>query len=111
MPFEGEIVMNIKVRCPRCLTVPKSNFRLCDRDKCGNTFDVFLTHGVCPVCQTTFLQLVCEICHEFSPVFAWFDDGKPPMTAEEMDRWNDSLWEEIKERSVEAKKTISISGN
>ncbi|HEY3972803.1 MAG TPA: M50 family metallopeptidase [Candidatus Sulfotelmatobacter sp.] len=56
--------------CPRCQTPPPvGEYRKCS--KCGQTFDMFQSHGVCPRCSTQFPQIKCLDCGALNPINDW----------------------------------------
>jgi Zn-dependent protease len=61
--------------CPSCHTAPPLG-ELWRCGKCGQTFDTFLTQGVCPHCQTQFNSTQCLDCGTSNPIGAWM--AAPP---------------------------------
>jgi Zn-dependent protease len=56
--------------CPTCNTAPPAGeYWQCGR--CGQAFDMFQTHGVCPHCSTQFAQTKCLDCGRLNPMNAW----------------------------------------
>ena len=56
--------------CPSCKTAPPLG-ELWRCGKCGQPFDMFLTHGICPHCGTQFSTMQCLDCGTSSPVSDW----------------------------------------
>lgn len=61
--------------CPSCKNAPPLG-ALWRCGKCGNTFDTFLTMGVCPNCQSQFAATQCLDCGTSSPFAHWL--ATPP---------------------------------
>ncbi len=56
--------------CPTCKTSPPiGEYWKCG--KCGQPFDTFQTHAVCPHCSTQFAQTKCLDCGRLSPINDW----------------------------------------
>lgn len=56
--------------CPRCKSAPPvGEYWKCG--KCGQPFDTFQTHAVCPHCSTQFAQTKCLDCGALSPMNDW----------------------------------------
>jgi len=56
--------------CPRCKTAPPlGDYWKCG--KCGQAFDTFQTHAVCPHCATQFAQTKCLDCGGLNPMNEW----------------------------------------
>lgn len=56
--------------CPVCKTAPPiGDFWKCG--KCGQPFDTFSTHAVCPYCATQFGVTRCLDCGEVRPMNEW----------------------------------------
>jgi Zn-dependent protease len=58
--------------CPSCRTAPLLGERWkCAR--CGQTFDTFLTRGVCPHCAAQYDTTMCGDCGKSHPMIEWTD--------------------------------------
>lgn len=58
------------VACPQCKAAPPiGNFWKCG--KCGQAFDTFQTHGICPDCATEYSVTRCLDCGSVSPKGEW----------------------------------------
>lgn len=56
--------------CPACKeSPPVGEYWKCG--KCGQAFDMFQTHAVCPNCSTQFAQTKCLDCGAASPINDW----------------------------------------
>jgi DNA-directed RNA polymerase subunit RPC12/RpoP len=56
--------------CPACKTAPPlGEFWTCG--KCGQSFDIFQTGGVCPHCATRFAATKCLDCGAEHPMSEW----------------------------------------
>ena len=67
------------VACPACKeSPPVGEYWNCG--KCGQAFDMFQNHGVCPHCSTQFAQTKCMDCGRVSPMNAWMVASLAPMT-------------------------------
>jgi DNA-directed RNA polymerase subunit RPC12/RpoP len=56
--------------CPTCQTAPPvGEYWTCG--KCGQPFDMFQTHGVCPNCSTRYAQTKCMDCGKLNPMHDW----------------------------------------
>jgi Zn-dependent protease len=56
--------------CPRCKTPPPvGDYWTCG--KCGQPFDTFQNHAICPHCSTQFDQTKCLDCGALSPMNDW----------------------------------------
>ena len=56
--------------CPTCKTAPPvGEYWTCG--KCGQPFDMFQTHGVCPHCSTQYAQTKCLDCGRLNPMNDW----------------------------------------
>jgi Zn-dependent protease len=56
--------------CPTCKTAPPiGEYWTCG--KCGQPFDTFQTHAVCPHCSTQFAQTKCLDCGRLNPMNDW----------------------------------------
>jgi len=56
--------------CPTCKTAPPvGEYWTCG--KCGQPFDMFQTHGVCPQCSTQYAQTKCMECGRLNPMNDW----------------------------------------
>ncbi len=56
--------------CPTCQTAPPvGEYWTCG--KCGQPFDMFQTHGVCPQCSTQYAQTKCMDCGRLHPMNDW----------------------------------------
>jgi Zn-dependent protease len=56
--------------CPTCKTAPPvGEYWTCG--KCGQPFDMFQTHGVCPHCSTQYAQPKCLDCGRLNPLNDW----------------------------------------
>jgi len=56
--------------CPTCKTAPPvGEYWQCG--KCGQGFDMFQAHGVCPHCSTQFAQTKCSDCGRLNPMDDW----------------------------------------
>jgi Zn-dependent protease len=56
--------------CPRCKTAPPvGEYWKCG--KCGQPFDTFQTHAVCPHCSTQFAQTKCLDCGGLNSMNDW----------------------------------------
>lgn len=56
--------------CPRCKSAPPvGEYWKCG--KCGQPFDTFQAHAVCPHCSTQFAQTKCLDCGALSPMNDW----------------------------------------
>ncbi len=56
--------------CPRCGTAPPlGDYWKCG--KCGQPFDTFQTHAICPHCGTQFAQTKCLDCGAVTPMNDW----------------------------------------
>ena len=56
--------------CPACKTAPPiGDFWKCG--KCGQSFDIFQTHAVCPQCATEYPATRCLDCGEVHPMSEW----------------------------------------
>jgi len=60
--------------CPSCKTAPPLG-ELWRCGKCGQAFDIFLTHGLCPHCGTQFNVTQCLDCGTSSPISEWSAEG------------------------------------
>jgi Zn-dependent protease len=56
--------------CPTCKSAPPiGEYWTCG--KCGQPFDTFQTHAVCPHCSTPFAQTKCLDCGRLNPMNDW----------------------------------------
>src|ERR1035441_4368935 len=56
--------------CPTCKTAPPvGQYWTCG--KCGQPFDMFQTHGVCPHCSTQYAQTKCLDCGRLNSMNDW----------------------------------------
>lgn len=56
--------------CPTCNTAPPAGeYWQCG--KCGQAFDMFQAHGVCPHCSTQFAKTKCLDCGRLNPTNDW----------------------------------------
>jgi Zn-dependent protease len=56
--------------CPTCHAAPPvGEYWKCG--KCGQSFDTFQTHGVCPHCSTQFPRTRCMDCGRINPLNDW----------------------------------------
>jgi len=56
--------------CPTCKTAPPvGEYWTCG--KCGQPFDMFQTHGVCPHCSTQYAQTKCLDCGRLNSMNDW----------------------------------------
>jgi len=56
--------------CPTCKTAPPiGDYWTCG--KCGQPFDTFQSHAVCPHCSTQFAQTKCLDCGRLNPMNDW----------------------------------------
>ncbi len=56
--------------CPTCKSAPPiGEYWTCG--KCGQPFDMFQTHGVCPHCSTQYAQTKCMDCGRLNPMNDW----------------------------------------
>jgi Zn-dependent protease len=58
--------------CPNCRTAPLLGERW-KCGKCGQTFDTFLSGGVCPHCGAQFATTMCGDCGKSFPMNEWID--------------------------------------
>ncbi|HVU07513.1 MAG TPA: site-2 protease family protein [Verrucomicrobiae bacterium] len=58
--------------CPSCKTAPPLG-ELWRCGKCGKSFDIFLTQGICPHCRTQFNVTQCLDCGVSSPINNWLN--------------------------------------
>jgi Zn-dependent protease len=64
--------------CPTCNTAPPvGEFWKCG--KCGQQFDMFQTHAVCPHCSTQYAQIKCQDCGRLHPLHEWMVASITPM--------------------------------
>ncbi len=64
-------------RCPECKTPPPmGNFWRCS--KCGQPFDTFESHAICPHCSTQYAATSCPECGALQPITAWESFGQQP---------------------------------
>jgi hypothetical protein len=56
--------------CPSCKTAPPLG-ELWRCGKCGQTFDTFLTQGICPHCGVQFNITQCLDCGTSRPITEW----------------------------------------
>ena len=65
--------------CPTCHTAPPlGEYWTCG--KCGQPFDTFQTHAVCPHCSTPFAQTKCLDCGRLNPMNDWMVAAVAPTT-------------------------------
>jgi Zn-dependent protease len=65
--------------CPTCNTAPPlGEYWTCG--KCGQAFDTFQTHAVCPHCSTQFAQTKCLDCGRLNPMNDWMVAALAPTT-------------------------------
>jgi Zn-dependent protease len=65
--------------CPTCNTAPPlGEYWTCG--KCGQPFDTFRTHAVCPHCSTQFAQTKCLDCGRLNPMNDWMVAALAPTT-------------------------------
>jgi Zn-dependent protease len=63
--------------CPSCkMRPPLGELWRCG--KCGQPFDTFLAHAMCPHCGTQYNVTQCLDCGTSSPFSAWVTDPPPP---------------------------------
>ncbi|TSA41189.1 MAG: peptidase M50 [Verrucomicrobiales bacterium] len=64
--------------CPSCRTAPPLG-ELWRCGKCGQGFDTFLTHAICPHCQTQYNSTQCLDCGVSRPMGEWIvsSSGNP----------------------------------
>jgi len=63
--------------CPTCNTPPPvGEYWTCG--KCGQPFDTFQTHAVCPHCSTQFAQTKCLDCGRLNPINDWMVGSLAP---------------------------------
>jgi Zn-dependent protease len=63
--------------CPSCQAAPPvGDYWICG--KCGQRFDMFQAHAVCPHCSTQFEQTKCLDCGSPSPVGNWMAGSLAP---------------------------------
>lgn len=66
------------VACPACKeSPPVGEYWTCG--KCGQAFDMFQNHGVCPHCSTQFAQTKCMDCGRVSSMNDWMVASLTPM--------------------------------
>jgi Zn-dependent protease len=63
--------------CPVCQTAPPQG-ALWRCGKCGNSFDTFVTQGVCPNCGTQFAATSCPECSNVRPMSEWMISSTVP---------------------------------
>jgi Zn-dependent protease len=64
--------------CPTCNTAPPvGEFWKCG--KCGQAFDTFQTHAVCPHCGAQYAQTKCLDCGRLHPMNEWMVSAITPM--------------------------------
>jgi Zn-dependent protease len=64
--------------CPDCNTAPPvGEFWKCGQ--CGQAFDTFQTHAVCPRCGAQFAQTKCLDCGRLHPMSEWMVSAITPM--------------------------------
>jgi Zn-dependent protease len=56
--------------CPACHLAPIQG-ELWRCGQCGNAFDIFASHGLCPQCGTQFNATQCLECGNTNPIAAW----------------------------------------
>jgi Zn-dependent protease len=62
--------------CPSCQTAPPFGaYWQCGQ--CGQPFDTFQTHGVCPHCAAQFLTTTCMDCGQQHPINDWIVGAVP----------------------------------
>ena len=60
-----------RIRCPKCLWVPKkSDLWACT---CGTTWHTFDTGGVCPGCMKQWSDTQCLLCQKWSAHSEWYE--------------------------------------
>lgn len=59
------------IECPVCKNAPPMG-ELWRCSNCGNSFDIFATHGVCPTCSSQFAASRCFDCGRMSPLEQWY---------------------------------------
>jgi Zn-dependent protease len=65
-------------QCPSCNTAPPlGEFWKCGQ--CGQAFDTFQTHAVCPHCGAQFAQTKCLDCGRSHPMSEWMVSAITPM--------------------------------
>jgi Zn-dependent protease len=65
--------------CPTCNSAPpQGEYWTCG--KCGQPFDIFQTHAVCPHCSTQFAQTKCLDCGRLNPMNDWMVAAVAPTT-------------------------------
>lgn len=63
--------------CPTCQAAPPvGEYWKCG--KCGQPFDMFQNHGVCPNCSTQFAQTKCLDCGRINPLNNWMVGSLTP---------------------------------
>jgi Zn-dependent protease len=63
--------------CPTCKSAPPiGQYWTCG--KCGQLFDMFQTHGVCPHCSTQYAQTKCMDCGRLNPMNDWMVGSLAP---------------------------------
>jgi Zn-dependent protease len=63
--------------CPTCQAAPPvGEYWKCG--KCGQPFDMFQNHGVCPHCSTQFAQTRCLDCGRINPLNDWMVGSLTP---------------------------------
>lgn len=63
--------------CPTCKTAPPmGEYWTCG--KCGQPFDTFQTHAVCPHCSTQFGETKCLDCGRLNPLNDWMVGSLAP---------------------------------
>jgi len=65
--------------CPSCKeSPPVGEYWTCG--KCGQAFDIFQNHAVCPHCSTQFAHTKCLDCGRVSPMNDWMVAALAPVT-------------------------------
>src|SRR4029077_2623894 len=66
----AELPRRIGFACPKCKAAPPiGEYWKCGR--CGQPFDTFQNHAICPHCSTQFGQTKCLDCGAVSPMNEW----------------------------------------
>ncbi len=68
------------IACPKCDWRPDASARWgCT---CGQVWNTFETHGVCPGCGKAWKVTQCHVCHQWSDHEDWYHDDDDPTVEE-----------------------------
>jgi hypothetical protein len=68
-----DLLRPLRIRCPVCAWQPAAHDTWsCNPQGCGNLWNTFATHGVCPACSREWAETACLRCAAWSPHDDWY---------------------------------------